>query len=310
MSAQPRIDDHAFLSHQLSGALVSREGAITWLCLPRFDSASVFTSLLGTREHGEWSLGIEDGEVAERAYLPGTLVLRTLWRSPSGETEVLDFMPLMDADGVGDAQGDDGGPDGTGASEAAPRADVMRLVRCLAGRVRVTQSVFARLDYGEVEPWVSRQEDADGESFLAVVAGGDALAVHGPDLEPVDGHHEGTTELVAGESAQWCLTWYPAWGMAPSAPRAEDVLEATVRRWRGWLEESTRQAPRADDPLADRVQRSLLVLKGLTHRATGGIVAAPTTSLPEDIGGVRNWDYRYVWLRDTCLLYTSDAADE
>lgn len=301
MSAQPRIDDHVFLSHQLSGALVSREGAITWLCLPRFDSASVFTSILGTREHGEWSLGIEDGEVAERAYLPGTLVLRTLWRSPSGEAEVLDFMPLMDADGVGDALGNDGGPDGTGASEAAARADVMRLVRCLAGRVRVTQSVFARLDYGEVQPWVSRQQDADGESFLAVVAGGDALAVHGPDLEPVDGHHEGTTELVAGESAQWCLTWYPAWGMAPSAPRAEDVLEATVRRWRGWLEESTRQAPRADDPLADRVQRSLLVLKGLTHRATGGIVAAPTMSLPEDIGGVRNWDYRYVWLRDTAL---------
>ena len=136
MSAQPRIDDHAFLSHQLSGALVSREGAITWLCLPRFDSASVFTSLLGTREHGEWGLGIEDGEVAERAYLPGTLVLRTLWRSPSGEAEVLDFMPLMDADGVGDALGNDGGPDGTGASEAAARADVMRLVRCIAGRDR------------------------------------------------------------------------------------------------------------------------------------------------------------------------------
>ena len=156
----------------------------------------------------------------------------------------------------------------------------MRLVRCIAGRVRVRQSVFARLDYGEVEPWVSRQEDADGESFLAVVAGGDALAVHGPDLEPVDGHHEGTTELVAGESAQWCLTWYPAWGMAPSAPRAEDVLEATVRRWRGWLEESTREAPRADDPLADRVQRSLLVLKGLTHRATGCLLY--TSPSPRD----------------------------
>ena len=111
------IEDYALIGDCHTAALVGKDGSIDWLCLPRFDSASVFTSLLGTREHGEWSLGIEDGEVAERAYLPGTLVLRTLWRSPSGEAEVLDFMPLMDADGVGDTLGNDGGPDGTGASE-------------------------------------------------------------------------------------------------------------------------------------------------------------------------------------------------
>ena len=292
----PLIEDHAYLSNQHSGALVTREGDVTWLCLPRFDAPSVFTSLLGEPEHGQWSLRIADGEVVERAYLPGTLVLRTRWRGPEGAAEVLEFMPLTSHRGSGVAVDDDGGAlASTGEGEQA-RADLVRLVRCTAGRVSVEQRLHVRLDYGEVTPWVSRQTDPAGESFLAVVAGGDALAVHGPDLSPDGLSHRGSTPLEEGGSAAWTLAWYPSWFMAPAAPNAERALEATVAGWVEWLGELEATGPRAD-----RVARSLLVLKGLTHRDTGGIVAAPTASLPEDIGGVRNWDYRYVWLRDTAL---------
>lgn len=292
----PLIEDHAYLSNQHSGALVTREGDVTWLCLPRFDAPSVFTSLLGEPEHGQWSLRIADGEVVERAYLPGTLVLRTRWRGPDGEAEVLDFMPLTSHRGSGRAHDDDAGALADEGEGEAARADLVRLVRCTSGSVSVDQCLQFRMDYGEVVPWVSRQTDPADESFLAVVAGGDALAVHGPDLRPDSTAHRGRTRLEAGQSAAWTLAWYPSWSMAPAAPDPERALEATVTDWVEWLGE-----PLATGPRADRVARSLLVLKGLTHRDTGGIVAAPTASLPEDFGGVRNWDYRYVWLRDTAL---------
>lgn len=293
---QPLIEDHAYLSNQHSGALLTREGDVTWLCLPRFDAPSVFTSLLGGPEHGRWSLRIADGEVRERAYLPGTLVLRTRWRGPDGEAEVLDFMPLTSHRGSGRAHDDDAGALADEGEGEAARADLVRLVRCTSGSVSVDQCLQFRMDYGEVVPWVSRQTDPADESFLAVVAGGDALAMHGPDLRPDSTAHRGRTRLEAGQSAAWTLAWYPSWSMAPAAPDPERALEATVTDWVEWLGE-----PLATGPRADRVARSLLVLKGLTHRDTGGIVAAPTASLPEDIGGVRNWDYRYVWLRDTAL---------
>ncbi|MFB1428660.1 glycoside hydrolase family 15 protein [Micrococcus endophyticus] len=293
---QPLIEDHAYLSNQHSGALLTREGDVTWLCLPRFDAPSVFTSLLGEPEHGRWSLRIADGEVRERAYLPGTLVLRTRWRGPDGEAEVLDFMPLTSHRGSGRAHDDDADALADEGEGEAARADLVRLVRCTSGSVSVDQCLQFRMDYGEVVPWVSRQTDPADESFLAVVAGGDALAVHGPDLRPDSTAHRGRTRLEAGQSAAWTLAWYPSWSMAPAAPDPERALEATVTDWVEWLGE-----PLATGPRADRVARSLLVLKGLTHRDTGGIVAAPTASLPEDFGGVRNWDYRYVWLRDTAL---------
>ncbi|MCR8675644.1 glycoside hydrolase family 15 protein [Micrococcus sp. HG099] len=293
---QPLIEDHAYLSNQHSGALLTRDGDVTWLCLPRFDAPSVFTSLLGEPEHGRWRLRIADGEVRERAYLPGTLVLRTRWCGPDGEAEVLDFMPLTSHRGSGRAHDDDAGALADEGEGEAARADLVRLVRCTSGSVSVDQCLQFRMDYGEVVPWVSRQTDPADESFLAVVAGGDALAVHGPDLRPDGTAHRGRTRLEAGQSAAWTLAWYPSWSMAPAAPDPERALEATVTDWVEWLGE-----PLATGPRADRVARSLLVLKGLTHRDTGGIVAAPTASLPEDIGGVRNWDYRYVWLRDTAL---------
>lgn len=308
----PLIEDHAYLSNQHSGALVTRTGDVTWMCLPRFDAPSVFTSLLGEPEHGQWSLRIADGEVVERTYLPGTLVLRTRWRGPEGEAEVLEFMPLTSHRGSGVAVDDDGGGAlaSTGEGEA-DRADLVRLVRCVSGTVDVVQRLHVRLDYGEVTPWVSRQTDPAGESFLAVVAGGDALAVHGPDLRADGMSHRGTTRLAEGQEQAWTLAWYPSWSMAPAMPDAGRVLETTVTGWVEWLGE-----PLTSGPRADRVARSLLVLKGLTHRDTGGIVAAPTASLPEDIGGVRNWDYRYVWLRDTALTlealmvhnHTEDAS--
>ncbi|MDO4238994.1 glycoside hydrolase family 15 protein [Micrococcus sp.] len=302
MTDRHRIDDHAYLSNQHSGALVARDGTVTWLCLPRFDSPAIFTSLLGEAEHGEWALGVEGGEVVEREYLEDTLVLRTLWRGPEGEAEVLDFMPLEDARGPA-VDGEDAGAGATDegatrhpADGAGTRADLVRRVRCLSGRVQVRQCLRLRLDYGEVAPWVSRQEDAAGERFLAFVAGGDAIAVHGPDLQAADMRHVGTTRLGEGESEAWSLAWYPAWGTAPAAPDVETSLQRTVDGWRDWLGE-----PHAEGARAERIRRSLLVLRGLTHRDTGGIVAAATTSLPEDFGGERNWDYRYVWLRDTAL---------
>lgn len=282
----PLIEDHALLSDQRATALVTREGDIDWLCLPRFDSDALFCSLLGTQEHGHWSLRIAEGEVLSRRYLPSTMVLETVWRSPTGTAVVTDFMPIADG-------GSGGTSPPTGDEDPS---DLVRTVECLEGEVEVDQELMIRFEYGQAVPWVRRGEDAAGVDVLIAVAGGDGISLHGPALSAAGRSHCGQHTLRAGESAAWVLTWFPSWQDVPAASDVESALASTVGEWTSWLGQV-----RVEEAYCDPVARSLLVLKALTHRRTGGIVAAPTTSLPEDFGGVRNWDYRFCWLRDAAL---------
>lgn len=273
------IEDHAFISDRRSGALITRTGTISWLCLPRFDSAAVFASLLGEDDNGHWDLAIDGGTVVERDYLPGTLVLRTRWQAPTGVAEVLDLMPLTTDAGVGDS-----------------RSDVLRVVRCVEGEVTVTQRLRIRFGYGEHIPWVTRHPGEGQDAALVAVAGADAVVMHGPGLVSEDMSHRADTTLTAGQEASWQLTWFWSWLPVPAPLAAGPALTDTADAWRSWLGQV-----RPSAEYTQIVERSLLVLHGLTQSDTGGIAAAATTSLPEDFGGIRNWDYRYCWLRDASL---------
>jgi len=279
-----RIEDHALLSDQRTTALVTREGAIDWLCLPRFDSAAVFCSLLGDESHGHWTLRIADGEVVGRRYLPSTMVLETRWRCPTGTATVTEFMPI-EPDDPSSMRGDVGAHN-----------NLIRTVACTEGEVDVIQELKIRFEYGAVVPWVRKDRDADGVGVLAAIAGGDGLVLHGPALSSGDRTHRGRHTVRAGQSLSWVLTWFPSWLEVPSAPEPQQALESTIDEWAGWLGKV-----QVHERYAEQMARSLLVLRALTHRHTGGIIAAATTSLPEDFGGVRNWDYRYCWLRDAAL---------
>jgi len=290
MTAAP-IEDHALLSDQRTAALVTREGDVDWLCMPRFDSDALFTSLLGEDRHGHWSLRIADGEVVSRRYLPGTMVLETQWRSPTGAATVVELLPVG-AERAIPSPDPVAHPDGADAD----LSDLIRSVSCTEGEVEVVQELVLRFEYGEAVPWVRRSEDAAGQGVLLAVAGGDAVSLHGPALRAGHRSHHGRHRLSAGEGADWVLTWFPSWQEVPAAPDVEAALAATSVEWSSWL-----GSIRVEDEYAEPVARSLLVLRALTHRRSGGIVAAPTTSLPEDLGGVRNWDYRFCWLRDAAL---------
>ncbi|MGO1978907.1 glycoside hydrolase family 15 protein [Brachybacterium tyrofermentans] len=316
----PLIEDHALLSDQRATALVTREGVINWLCLPRFDSDALFCSLLGDDENGHWSLRIADGEVLSRRYLPGTMVLETVWRSPTGTATVTEYMPITGGGESGTGAGtdtgdsdsavadsDSAGGEATGSSpgpgsasslsgDVDDHADLVRHVECHEGEVEVLQELKIRFEYGQAVPWVRRGEDEAGNRVLIAVAGGDGIALHGPALTAHGRAHRGTHRLAAGESISWVLTWFPSWQQVPAAPEIDAALEATIAEWTGWLGQV-----RVDGAYDAPVTRSLLVLRALTHRRTGGIIAAATTSLPEDFGGVRNWDYRFCWLRDAAL---------
>lgn len=297
----PLIEDHALLSDQRTTALVTRDGVIDWLCMPRFDSAAVLCSLLGDESHGHWTLRIAGGKVLSRRYLPGTMVLETVWRSATGTATVTEFLPIAPAD-------EDPTCLGSLARDVRDHSDLIRTVHCTDGTVEVVQELKLRFDYGAVVPWVRKLTDVEGAPVLSAVAGGDGLALHGPALAPHDRSHTGRHRAAAGETLSWVLTWHPSWMDIPAAPDPQRSLAHTVTSWRTWL-----GPVRVHDRYAEEVERSLLVLRGLTHRATGGIVAAATTSLPEDFGGERNWDYRYVWLRDAALsleaLLTHDHVD-
>ncbi|MEE1621596.1 glycoside hydrolase family 15 protein [Zafaria sp. Z1313] len=290
------IEDYALLSDLRTGALVSLNGSIDWLCLPRFDSPSVFSALLGDAEHGRWRLapsgapddcrpaadGNDAGEdaptvptVVERSYVNSTFVLRTLWKTDTGHVLVTDFMPVGDR-----------------------RASLARRVEGLAGTVRMTQELTFRLDYGKVVPWVRRHgsESRGGKSIVAV-GGPDALVLHGDRLPRAQGQrHEGEFLVSAGEVVDFELCWFPSHRDVPERIDVGASLQQTASYWRKWA----RDIPRQESYDAN-VRRSLLVLRALTHETTGGIVAAPTTSLPEAFGGERNWDYRFCWLRDAAL---------
>lgn len=283
------IEDYGYIGNCHTGALVARDGSMDWLCLPRFDSDACFAALLGTEDHGFWRLA-PAGEVRRvtRRYVPHTAVLETTFETEDGQVTLVDFMP------------------GTDDEEYV---DVVRLVRADSGRVRMRMDLKIRFGHGRIVPWVSRQDYG-----LRAVAGPDGLELH----TPVQMHGEDfstVAEFTAGDGAvvPFVLTYHPSHLPARRLLRHGERLRATIDWWRAWCAHCEFERPE-EHHWRDAVQRSLITLKALTFAPTGGIVAAPTTSLPEAIGGVRNWDYRYCWIRDATLslysLLVSGYIDE
>ena len=270
------IAEYGLIGDCRSAALVSRAGSIDWLCWPRFDSPSCFAALLGGHDHGRWLIAPKASATVRRAYRDGTMVLETVFATSEGEVALIDFMP------VDDGPVDDG-PGG-----------VVRILEGRRGRVAMSMELVLRFDYGAAVPWVTRLPDGHG---IRAVAGPDQVVLR----SPVPLHGQGLTtvaafEVAEGESLAFTMAHGPGHVALPRARDAAVALEETVQFWSRWAGET-----RLDGPHAALVQRSLLVLKALTHGETGGMVAAPTTSLPEQPGGTRNWDYRYCWLRDAAL---------
>ena len=269
-----RIEEYALIGDCHTAALVGSDGSIDWLCLPRFDSPSTFGAVLGDEHHGRWLLA-PSGEVTatSRSYLPDTFILVTRWVTASGEAEVIDLMPHGDR-----------------------RADVLRQVRGVSGTVDFVEELSIRPDYADAMPWVRQIEDEQGNRALLAVAGPDAIVMRGPRLRPHGHRHRATFTVREGETVDLTLTWFPSHREAPPMMDVTSRIDDTRQWWQTWAAKCI-----ASPLYHDGVRRSLLVLRALTHEDTGGIVASATTSLPESFGGSRNWDYRYVWLRDASL---------
>ncbi|MCU0682707.1 MAG: glycoside hydrolase family 15 protein [Polyangiaceae bacterium] len=267
------LEDYALIGDCETAALVGRDGSIDWLCLPRFDAGACFAALLGSAEHGRW-LVAPAGEVraTRRCYRGDTLVLETEFETADGVVALIDCMPPADG-----------------------KHDVVRIVEGRRGRVAMLTELVIRFDYGSTVPWVRRAPNG-----IVAIAGPDLLRLE----TPVPLHGEamrtlGTFSVAAGERVPFVLTWSPSHLEPPRSVDAEKAVAATETFWRTWAETASYRGP-----YRDAVMRSLVTLKALTYGPTGGIVAAPTASLPERIGGERNWDYRYCWLRDaTFTLY-------
>ena len=265
------IEDYALLGDCETAALVARDGSIDWLCWPRFDSPACFAALLGTPEHGRWLIAPRDPDArVTRRYRGDSLILETDFETSDGLVTVVDFMPAR----------------GT-------QCDLVRMVVGRRGRVAMHTQLIVRFDYGAVVPWVTRE----GDGTLRMVAGPDMLTLR-TDV-PVRGEGLTTVGEFAvgeGETAAFVLTYQPSHLPPPTPVDPYQAFSATEHHWREWSGRCVYQGP-----WRDAVVRSLLTLKALTYRPTGGIVAAPTTSLPEQLGGTRNWDYRFCWLRDATL---------
>jgi GH15 family glucan-1,4-alpha-glucosidase len=265
------IEDYGLIGDLESAALVGRNGSVDWLCLPRFDSASCFSALLGDERHGRWFLAPAD-EVrsTSRRYRPGTLILETDFETADGAVRVVDFMPRR-------AQG-------------PPR--LMRIVEGLRGRVPMRMDLSLRPDYGSINPWTELVPDG-----ALATAGPDAFRLSTPlPLEIRDGSVSADFVAVEGARERLTLSWHLSYEQDPPVEDADSALARTEAWWREWTARCS-----YDGPYREEVVTSLIVLKAMTSETTGGLVAAPTTSLPEEIGGVRNWDYRYCWLRDSVL---------
>jgi GH15 family glucan-1,4-alpha-glucosidase len=268
------IEDYAVLGDTATAALVGRNGSVDWLCLPRFDSPACFAALLGTPEHGRWLIGPVGRATTTRRYRDDSLVLETTHETDTGVVKVTDLMPLRDG-----------------------RADILRRVVGISGTVRVQHQWVVRFGYGKVRPWVRRRLDGSGNEVISAIAGPDMVVLRGSRLpRAVDGHHEDEFDVHEGEELTFSTTWSPSHKPIPVAVDVDRQVAETVALSERW-------SARCDytGPYRAAVTRSLLVLRALTHGGTGGIVAAPTTSLPEDFGGSRNWDYRFCWLRDASL---------
>ncbi|MET9535751.1 MULTISPECIES: glycoside hydrolase family 15 protein [unclassified Streptomyces] len=274
-----RIEDYALIGDMQTAALVCRDGTADWLCLPRFDSHAVFAGLLGTEENGFWRLGPAHAPSAcppvadRRRYRGDSLILESEWDTPRGTVRVTDFMPPRDG---------------------APQ--LIRIVEGVSGRVPMRSTLRMRFSYGRVTPWVHK---VDGRTVA--VAGPDSVWLdtsadtYGEDLTTYSDFTVGPGDRIA-----FTISWEPSHKAPPALPEPENSLVATEDFWRDWVDQCTYHGP-----YREAVVRSLITLKALTYAPTGGIVAAPTTSLPEDIGGSRNWDYRYTWLRDAAITLSS-----
>jgi GH15 family glucan-1,4-alpha-glucosidase len=269
------LEDYGLIGNMVSAALVSREGSIDWLCLPRFDSAACFAALLGGAEHGRWLIAPQEAPTKlSRAYLPDTAVLETRFETSQGSAAVLDFMPFTDDE---------------------TKVDLVRIVRGLRGEVAMQMELILRFNYGQAAPWVRRRDYG-----LSAIAGPDAVELHtSVPLRGEDMKTRARFTVREGDSIPFSLSYHPSHRMPQFVPDSSESLSRTVSWWREWSRHC--QFESDNDFWCDAVKRSLITLKLLTFRPTGGIVAAPTTSLPEAIGGIRNWDYRYCWLRDSSL---------
>ncbi|MEZ0448384.1 glycoside hydrolase family 15 protein [Cellulomonas sp. ICMP 17802] len=268
------IEDYAVLGDGKTAALVSRRGSIDWMCLPAFDSAASFARLLGTPDNGRWLLTVRDATAVTRRYLDDSFVLETTYVTATGTAVAQETMPLGDG-----------------------RSDLVRRLVCTDGSVEVEHEWVVRFGYGRVEPWVHRLTDAAGDDAIRAIAGPDSLVLRGDRLPSPDGRrHADRFTLHAGESVELALTWTRSWDPVPPRLTIEDRLDVTRIEWGLWARSCA-----YDGSYRAAVVRSLLVLRLLTDSETGGIVAAATTSLPEDFGGERNWDYRFSWLRDAAM---------
>ena len=258
----------------MSSALVGRDGSIDWLCLPRFDSSACFAALLGTPDNGRWIIAPDNVQSTQRCYYWGTAVLETQFSTASGVVALIDFMPLTD-----DEQ----------------KVDVVRMVRGIRGEVEVGMELILRFNYGQAVPWVRRRDYG-----ISAIAGPDAVELH-TDV-PLEGRDMKTCAKFTvrkGDSVPFTLSYHLSHRTPHFVPDRQESLDHTISAWREWTK---RCRFKADDARwCDAVVRSLITLKLLTFAPTGGIVAAPTTSLPEKLGGARNWDYRYCWIRDSAL---------
>lgn len=271
-----RIEDYALIGDCQTAALVARDGSIDWLCWPRFDSAACFAALLGDARHGRWQLApaMVNGstlQAVRRRYRPDTLILETDFETANGTVTVTDFMPLD-----------------------TEHSHIVRLVTGRSGRVDMRMDLVLRFDYGSSVPWVSR---LPGEPGLRAVAGPDMVTLR--TVVPMHGHDMRTVasfSVSAGETLPFVLTYCPSHRPVPASIDPLASLDATALVWHRWAARGTQAGE-----WSEAVSRSLITLKALTYGPTGGIVAAPTTSLPERPKGVRNWDYRYCWLRDATL---------
>ncbi len=269
------LEQYALLSDVHTAALVSESGSIDWLCFPRFDSPAVFTALLHDETAGRWKVAPKDGTLVDRRYRPGTFILESDWETPTGKVRITDFMPTR---GVYEDE-----------------SDIIRIAECTEGSVELEVEMSIRFEYGQATPYVDTT-DIEGTPALRAVAGPSAFHLTGPLPTADNHHHYGCFPLVSGERATWILSWSESFAPAPQRVDVQSLLDQTEEFWTNWAKNI-----KAEGPYAEHIERSLLTLRALTDYTTGGIVAAPTTSIPEEFGGSRNWDYRYTWLRDSAL---------
>src|SRR5499433_550788 len=282
-----RIADYALIGDCEAAALVARNGSLDWLCWPRFDSDACFAALLGSDDHGHWRIAPrDDGASITRRYRPNTLILETRFECSEGAVTLVDFMPMR----------------GTHSS-------VVRLVIGERGRVTMGTKLVLRFGYGAIVPWVTRP----GDGTLRAIAGPDMVVLRTPvQLTGQNLTTVGEFTVVAGQTVPFVLTYVPSHLSPPEPLDPHAALVATENFWTVWTKKCL-----PPGHCSDPVLRSLITLKALTYRPTGGIVAAPTTSLPEKRGGSRNWDYRFCWLRDATFTlsslmnsgYSQEAAD-